>query len=603
MSSLPDWLERRYSLLWNEFGDNAFRFEDAARVLMDKNRDAWEQIPNFLSELRKAGWVFVESNVKDARQKVYRLKSREEAVKEVFALEKRVLTRNDLEGLLKRAADLIRTRVDYKFILILLFLKRISDKWEMEFEQACKDALKDGLSEEEARQEAKSGVYHDFDLPEEFLWDNIRRDVSMLTTRFSTALLKIADRNPELKDVIDSVDFLDFARSGENTEILRQLFELFSERKLEHVSPDVLGDAYEWILRYFAPTKAKEGEIYTPREVIQLLMEILDPKPEESVYDPACGSGGMLISAFKHVEENSKYGKDGANKLFLFGQEVNQRTIALARMNLYIHDIRNVNLAFGDSFLYPKFKEGEGLKQFSVVVANPPWNQDGYGEEVLKKGEFWKQRFGFGFVPRQSADWAWIQHMLASAKDDGGRVGVVIDNGCLFRGGKERAVRSAVLEKDWVECVILLPEKLFYNTGAPGAILILRKNKPVDRKDKVLFVNASKEFEQHPEVRKLNILGKNNIDRIAGAYRSFGEEKGFSRVVDLDEIRQNDYNLNVTLYVMADEEGEKIDITKEYVELKAITTERQEAERKFESLLLQIIEAETSGGDFDEPKK
>jgi type I restriction enzyme M protein len=183
--------------------------------------------------------------------------------------------------------------------------------------------------------------------------------------------------------------------------------------------------------------------------------------------------------------------------------------------------------------------------------------------------------------------------MLASAKDDGSRVGIVIDNGCLFRGGKEKAVRSAVLseENDLVECVILLPEKLFYNTGAPGAIIIFNKHKPVERRGKVLFVNASKEFEQHPEVRKLNILGKKHIEKIAGAYRSFGEEKGFSRVVGLDEIRQNDYNLNLTLYVMADEEGEQINIGKEYAELKELERERQDAAGRLEQLLSEITHA------------
>jgi type I restriction enzyme M protein len=219
---------------------------------------------------------------------------------------------------------------------------------------------------------------------------------------------------------------------------------------------------------------------------------------------------------------------------------------------------------------------------------------------TLWRRRFWKRYslffgswFSFGFVPRQSADWAWIQHMLASAKDDGSRVGIVIDNGCLFRGGKEKAVRSAVLSEknDLVECVILLPEKLFYNTGAPGAIIIFNKHKPVERKGKVLFVNASKEFEQHPEVRKLNILGKSHIEKIAGAYRSFGEGKGFSRVVGLDEIRQNDYNLNVTLYVMADEEGEQIDITKEYTELKALERERQETANKLEEYISEITQA------------
>jgi type I restriction enzyme M protein len=579
---IPEWVERRRRILWDAFGGSTFRFEDAAKVLMDRNKDAWEQVPVFLSELRKAGWLLVESDVRDARQKLYRLKSREEGFEER-------LSRGDVDALLKRAADLIRTRVDYKFILILLFLKRISDKWDLEFEEAFKEALADGLSEEDARAEAKRDEYHWFNLPEEYHWESLRKDVSGLTERLSKGLKVIAERNPELKDVVDSVDFIQFAGSRENAEILRQLVELFSEKKLNHVSADVLGDAYEWILKYFAPTKAKEGEIYTPREVIKLLIEVLAPKPMESVYDPAAGSGGMLISAFKHVEE--KFGKEEASKVFLFGQEANQGILALAKMNMYIHDIRDCHLEFGDTFLYPKFKEGDGLRRFDVVVANPPWNQDGYAEEVLKKGEFWHDRFGFGFVPRQSADWAWIQHMIASAKDDTGRVGVVIDNGCLFRGGKEKAVRSAVLERDWVECVVLLPGKLFYNTGAPGAIIIFNKNKPAERKGKVLFINASGEAEQHPAVRKLNRLGDNHIKKIADAYKSYSEDKGFSRVVPQKEIENNNYNLNVTLYVMPEEEGEGINIAHEFSELKELERQREEVAGKLEQYISGLAQA------------
>jgi type I restriction enzyme M protein len=578
---IPSWVGRRYEILLDAFGGSTFRFEDAAKVLMERNKDAWEQVPVFLSELRKADLLVVESDVKDARQKLYRLKSKDEGFEEK-------LGRGDIDALLKRAADLIRTRVDYKFILILLFLKRISDKWEMEFDKEFREALADGLSEEQARAEARRDEYHLFSLPEEFLWENLRKDVSGLTERFSRGLKVIAERNPELKDVVDSVDFVQFAGSRENAEILRQLVELFSEKKLNHVSADVLGDAYEWILRYFAPTKAKEGEIYTPREVIKLLVEVLDPKPMESVYDPACGSAGMLISAYKHVEEKS--GRDKAARLFLFGQEVNQTILALAKMNMYIHDIRDAHLEFGDTFLYPKFKEGEGLQQFDVVVANPPWNQDGYDEEVLKKGEFWKQRFSYGFVPRQSADWAWIQHMIASAKDDGSRVGIVIDNGCLFRGGKEKAVRSAVLSEknDLVECVILLPEKLFYNTGAPGAIIIFNKHKPTDRRGKVLFINASGEYETHPEVRKLNRLGDSNINRIADVYRHFRGERGFSRIVSLEEIRQNDYNLNITLFVMPTEEIEEIDLPRIYSELEDLGREKALVDSKLKDILSQV---------------
>src|SRR3990170_1594097 len=287
-SDVPDWVERRYEILWASFGDKTFRFEDAAKVLMDKNKDAWEQVPVFLSQLRKAGFLLVEADVRDARQKLYRLQSRNEKITEK-------LGRGDIDALLKRAADLIRTRVDYKFILILLFMKRISDKWEMEFEEAYKEAKADGLSEEDAKAEAKRDEYHLFNLPEEYLWENLRKGVSGLTEQFSRALKAIAEQNPELRSVFDSVDFVQFVSSRENTEILRQLFELFSEKKLNHVSADILGDSYEWILRYFAPDRAKEGEIYTPREVIKLLIEILDPKPMESVYDPASASNGMLI--------------------------------------------------------------------------------------------------------------------------------------------------------------------------------------------------------------------------------------------------------------------------------------------------------------------
>lgn len=584
-SKLPKWVERRYSLLWNAFKDSFFNLEGAAKVLEEKNKDSPEQIPVYLSELRKAGWLTDELDPQDARKRIYRLKKKEKDIEEILTPDKEI-TRSEIEGLLKKAADLIRTRVDYSFILILLFLKRISDKWEDDFRKVKAEAIKDGLSEKEAEEEAKNAAYHDFDFPEEFLWDNIRKEVSALPEKLSKALKTLAEKNPELKDVLDNVDFIQFTTSRENSEILRQLVELFSIRKLNHVSPDVLGDAYEWVLGYFAPQKAKEGEVYTPREVIKLLVEILDPKPGEGVYDPASASNGMLIISYKHVEEG--HGKSGAEKLFLYGQEANPKTLALGRMNLYIHDIKNAKIAQGDTLLYPKFKEREKLKQFDVVIANPPWNQDGYDEVSLKRGEFVGQRFTYGFVPKQSADWAWIQHMVASAKDKNGRVGVVIDNGCLFRGGKEKAVRQAMLEDDLIEAVLLLPEKLFYNTGAPGAIIILNQNKHEDRKGKVLFINASGECEQHPDVRKLNRLGDEHIRRISEAYRDFDGGDGFARAVPLDEIKENDYNLNVTLYVFPEEEIEEIDVAREWEELRTIENEITDVEKKIERYLREI---------------
>jgi type I restriction enzyme M protein len=583
---LPIWLGKRYRNLWEAFHKSPFRFEDASKNLKEKMQDSEEQINVILSELRKRGWLGVEFDPDDARKRIYKLTSMEDIIADTLAVSKNQLTRGDLEGLLKSAADLIRTRVDYTFILVLLFYKRISDKWELEFEKAYKEALADGLKEEEARQEAKNSIYHDFDISGDLVWENIRKEPARLPENFSKAMKTLAERNPELKDVFENVDFVQFTTNRENAEILRQLVELFSEKSLNHVSPDILGDAYEWILRYFAPQKAKEGEVYTAREVIRLIVEMLDPRPGERVYDPACGSGGMLIISFKHVE--NEQGKGEAEKLFLFGQEANHKTLALAKMNLYIHDIRNAQLTLGDTLLYPKFKEADRVKDFDMVIANPPWNQDGYDEEILKKGEFWRERFRYGFTPRQSADWAWVQHMLASADDKMGRVGVVIDNGCLFRGGKEKAIRTGVLNADLLEAVILLPEKLFYNTGAPGAIIVLNKNKSEERKGKVFFINASREYQQHPEVRKLNQLGDNHIKKMVEAYKEFKNEDGFSKAIDIEKIKENDYNLNVTLYVFPEEETEEIDVAKEWEELRKMERELQQVEERIGQYLEEL---------------
>lgn len=588
---LPAWVDKRYEILWKIFHSNPFRLEEAVQELSkgtDGIKDAKDEVIVILSELRKEGMVKVEFDREDARKRIYKLKSKTDMISDTLSYDKEKLTRSELERILKSAADLIRTRVDYSFILVLLFYKRMSDKWETEFKVAFDEAIADDLSEEEAKKEAKNSAYHDYNIPEEFLWNNLRKkDPARVPENFSAAIKVIADENPDLKAVFQNIDFIQFTTSRENAEILRQLIELFSEKSLHNVSPDILGDAYEWILRYFAPQKAKEGEVYTAREVIKLIIDILDPKPGQSVYDPACGSGGMLIISYKHVKDN--LGKNSANKLFLYGQEANHKTLALAKMNLNIHDIRNANIVYGDTLSSPKFKDENGeIKTFDIVIANPPWNQDGYDEEILRKGEFWSTRFSFGFPPRQSADWAWIQHMLASTDEKAGKVGVVIDNGCLFRGGREKTIRSKIVEKDLIETIILLPEKLFYNTGAPGAIIILNRNKPEFKKDKIQFINASKEFGSHPEVRKLNLLGDKNINKIIKAYETKEELKGFSQFIEKEKIKENDYNLNVTLYVYPEEEVEEIDIAKEWKDIKDINRKLLGTEEKIAHYLNEL---------------
>jgi type I restriction enzyme M protein len=503
-------------------------------------------------------------------------------------------TREDLNSLVDRAADLIRTAVDYKFILVLLFLKRLNDVWKSERQQAIRRLIKEaGLSEREAEQEAeRTKDYYTFNIPKEFLWNEITKDVKNLPERLATAISEIAKLNRELMGVIDRVDFLEFARNQENRELLRQLVELFNKYDLggEEVSPDLLGDAYEHILMKFAPERAKEGEIYTPREIIKLMVKILNPKPEESVYDPCCGSGGMLIISYLNVLE--KYGENEAKKLFMYGQERNPTIYAISQMNLILHNVKSGNIANGDTLDYPRFRTDGRLKQFDMVIANPPWNQDGYGEDRLKKVDF-RERFSFGYPPKDKADWTWIQHMLASAKDDG-RVAIVIDNGGLFRGGREKTIRSKIINKDWIECVILTPQKLFYNTGAPGAIIIFNKNKRQERRNKILFINASNEFIPHPSVRRLNSLSNENIKKIVGNYKDFVKIAGFSRAVEKKEVIDNNYTLNVSLYATPIEEREKIDVLKEFSELKDLEKGKEEVREKLEGYISEL--SKTMGG-------
>ncbi len=569
--SLKPWVRRRYEYLLENFGEEEFGREDAYRILNEKFHDDKEEVSRILSDIKKEGLLTERVDISDRRVKIYRLKRKEAE-----------FTRGDLEALLKKAADLIRTRVDYKYILILLFLKRVSDKWKEEYEDKVEELVEGGIPREIAEEEAKDPDFHTFAIPQEFLWDEIRKDVNKLPEKLSNAIKKMAELNPELRGVFDTVEFITFTTNRENLHILHQLVEIFSEIDLGGVSSDVLGDAYEWVLRYFAPQKAKEGEVYTPREVIKLLVRIVDPKPRDEVYDPAVGSGGMLIESYRYVCE--MYG-DEVKKLFLYGQEYNPTTYGLCKMNLIIHDIESADIRQGDSLLYPKILEGGKPRKFDIVIANPPWNQDGYPEEKLKTGEFWQERFQFGFPTKQSADWAWIQHMLYSSRR---MVGVVIDNGALFRGGREKKIRGKIVDKDWIEAVILLPEKLFYNTGAPGAIIIFNKQKSKERRGKIIFINASQEYEKHPDVRKLNILSEKNIERIVNAYRDFRDDDGFVRVVGIQEIRDNDYNLNVTLYAFPEIEEEEIDVAREWEEIKKIDEEMQVVNEKIEEYLRVI---------------
>jgi type I restriction enzyme M protein len=472
--------------------------------------------------------------------------------------------------------------VDYKVLLLFLFYKTVSDKWHSIVDRY----VGEGFSKEEAYLLANSDYLVLYDDREKRLysWREITKSRETVK-EFANAMIKISRMNgalPDLQKLIEVLGLLGFI-SEDNMHILEGLVQLFNQYDFSDVDYDAVGDAYQWVLSYFAPEKAKEGETYTPREVIKVIVRILDVEDGSVVLDPACGSGAMLIEAYNYVREEKLNG--GKPSLELLGQERNEIMAVVAKMNLILHGIEGYQIHLGDSLTNPRFGRAD------YVIANPPWNLDNYDESNLGEPSVRRIYTSLGvsgFTPKNTADWAWIQLMAYFANK---KVGVVLDNGALFRGGKERNIRRAAVEGDLIDAVILLPEKLFYNTGAPGLILILNKNKPEDRKGKILFINASNEYESHPEIRRLNVIAETNMRNIVEAYRRFENIGGFSRVVSLEEVRNNDYNLNVTLYVHPKEEEEEVDLAAELKGFEKIEAEEKEAIAEALNCVKGVLEA------------
>jgi type I restriction enzyme M protein len=579
---MQNWIKNRYSTLLNNFSDKNFSFGEAFEVLENKHKDSEPQTRNIFSELQNAGLIKTKKDPKNKRQKIYKL---EPIVSETK--EKKELSRNDIDRILKKAADIIRTRVDYSFILLLLFYKRISDKWMLDYKNRVEQFKKEGFNQEEAKEEAKEPEYHDLDIPKEYLWEELRKNPLELSSNLSKAMKDIANRNEGLRNIFTQFDFIQFTQNQENNEILRQLFELFSSYSLETVNADILGDAYEFILRHFAPEKAKEGEVYTNREAVEIMVRILEPQPGESIYDGSCGSGGMLIKSYEYVRDN--HGKDEADTLFLYGQEYNPRTLALAHMNLLIHDVKNGLLEQGDTLVNPKFQERGKLKHFTKAIFNPPWNQKGYGDEILKKAAFSNERFPFGFTNKQSADWAWMQHFYASLKPQG-KLAAVLDTGAVSRGSgsnanAEKTIRQKFVDNDLIEAVILMPENLFYNTSAPGIIVVVNKNKPEKRKDKILLINASKEFEKG---KPKNYLTQDHIKKITETCHKFEEKEGFSTIITNDQIQEADYNLSPSRFVFALDTTEHRPIKEIVADLEEVEKEEKENKKELDKILSKL---------------
>ncbi|MBI4320149.1 MAG: SAM-dependent DNA methyltransferase [Chloroflexi bacterium] len=451
------------------------------------------------------------------------------------------ITLNQLESHLWEAANILRGPVDaadFKtYVFPLLFFKRISDVYDEEYAAA--------LAESDGDEEyALFPQNYRFQIPEGCHWSDVRVVAANVGQALQKAMRGIEKANPETLYGI----FGDAAWSNKERLpdlLLRDLVEHFSRITLgnQAAEADILGQSYEYLIKKFADlTNKKAGEFYTPRSVVRLMVNILDPKEGESIYDPACGTGGMLLEAIHHVRE--KHGDDRTLWGKLFGQEKNLTTSAIARMNLFLHGAGDFQVVRGDTLRHPAFFSGDNLATFDCVIANPPFSLEKWGDEVWANDPYGRNLAGM--PPAKTGDYAWVQHMVKSMAPATGRMAVVLPHGALFRMGKEGVIRQKILQMDLLEAVIGLGPNLFYGTGLAACILVLRQRKARDRRHRVLILDASKEFKPG---RAQNELLPEHVERIHGWYRAFEDVAGIARVATLEEIAANDHNLNIPRYV------------------------------------------------------
>jgi len=508
-----------------------------------------------------------------------------------------------LETWLWEAACAIRGPVDapkFKdYILPLVFLKRLSDVFDDEVARLSAEFGRRETVLKLLEQERQSGGVHlvRFYIPENARWEAIRQRTGDLGQYLTDVVRAVANENPRLSGVINMVDFNATAAGQRiiSDEHLAALIEVLSRHRLglADVEPDILGRAYEYLLRKFAEGQGQSaGEFYTPREVAILMARLMEPEPAMRVYDPTCGSGGLLIKC--HLRLLERYGRPENGRLKLpkdvaplrvYGQEINPSTFAIARMNAVIHDLE-ADIRIGDTMRQPAFKDAAGrLERFDLVVANPMWNQK-FATETYENDSF--ERFPYGTPPSSSADWGWLQHMLASLEERG-RMAVVLDTGAVSRGSgnqgsnRERDIRRAFVERDLVEAVILLPENLFYNTTAPGIILVINRAKR--RPGEILLINASKLFAKG---RPKNYLTDEHIAHIAQVYQDWRPEEGLAAIITKEEAARNDYNLSPSRYVSTNGAEEVLPLEEAMVRLQEAEEERAEADRALEEVLRML---------------
>lgn len=502
--------------------------------------------------------------------------------------------KDDVFKVVWRACDTFRGVIDpaqYKdYVLTMLFLKYVSDVWKDKREEYLEKYNGDRERADWAMQRER------FKVPPPSRFDYLyeRRNEPNIGELINQGLEALEEANPDKlsgedgSGVFRNIDF-NSSNLGDvkdkNTRLKNLLID-FSDKKLDLrpsrlAGQDVIGDAYEYLIGLFASDAGKKaGEFYTPNEVSTLIAKLTRSQPGARICDPTCGSGSLLIKAAKEV---------GSNNFSLYGQEANGSTWALAVMNMFLHGMDNATIRWGDTIRNPKLKEGDELMKFDTVVANPPFSLDKWGAEEADADTY--NRFWRGVPPKSRGDWAFISHMIETAYEGKGKVGVVVPHGVLFRGSSEGKIRRKTIEDNLLETVIGLPANLFFGTGIPAAILVFNKGKGAN--NNVLFIDAGQRFEQG---KNQNILRAADIDKIVDTYRRFnagelapGEiEDKFSYVATFDEIEENDFNLNIPRYVDTFEEEPEVDMEAVQEKIENIEEELENVQAQMRAYLEEL---------------
>lgn len=489
------------------------------------------------------------------------------------------LTLPQLESFLWKSADILRGKIDSsdykKYIFGLLFYKRMSDVWGEEYEAVMKEYNDVDI--------ARADYNHRFQVPKDCRWEKITEQAESIGQKLNDIFDKLTNANsPKLDKIFEDLDFANKDRFPNET--LQKLINHFSQYNFgnTYISSDLLGDAYEYLIKEFAADAGKKGgEFYTPREVEKVIVSILKPHEKDHIYDPTVGSGGFLLEAYDYLKQKS--GEKIAKTLYLYGQEQNLATFAIAKINMFLHGLDSADIRRGDTLANPQFLNQQGgLQTFDIVVANPPYSIKDWEWEAFKTK--FGRLDGYDAPPDKNADYAFVLHIIKSMNVNG-RAGIVLPHGVLFRGGAEGRIREQILKNDLVEAIIALPSKLFYGTSIPAAVIILNKNKDIQKKNKVLVIDGEKDY---LEGKNQNSLRPQDINKIVKAYNNYEDTEKFARVVEMKEIEENEYNLNIRQYIDSSEMEEIIDVKNVREEIKLLKKELVGIDNKVEKFLDEL---------------